>query len=260
MKVEFELEKENYTIPNKLVIGKYVKIFKLKDIVEDEYFSLKLISELSGAPVDLLQKVNYNEINYLTNYCLTLFPNSNNFVDRFELNGVKYGFIPDWKKMSFAEWVDLDTLFTKKEKEVMDYIHIITAIMYRPIISENGNKYEIEDYNSDKMIDRSELFKNELDIKFYIGASFFLSQFVNRFLNPSHRFSTMTTMQKIKMLFKHRKMITEILLQEDSVGLYSSTRSPTTTLPNTKLCSKNPLSKSLIKLRILWHLIVKKNL
>lgn len=259
MKFEFEIEGINYEIPNKLVIGKYIKIYKLKDIVDDEFFSVKLISELSGAPVNLLKRVNYNEINYLSNYCLTLFPNTNDFVDRFELNGVKYGFIPDWKKMSFAEWVDLDTLFTKKEKEVMDYIHIITAIMYRPIISENGSKYEIEDYNSDKMIDRSELFKNELDIKYYIGASFFLSQFVNRFLNPSHRFSTLTMIQKIKILFKHRKMITEILLQEDLVGLYSSTKLQTTTLPNTKPSSKKPLSRSLTKLRILWHLIVKKN-
>ena len=35
----------------------------------------------------------------------------------------------------------------KKPEEMLDYIHIITAIMYRPIISEKTkHKFEIEEY------------------------------------------------------------------------------------------------------------------
>jgi hypothetical protein len=107
-----------------------------------------------------------------------------NLIDRFELDGIHYGYIPSYKEMSFAEFADLDTLLTKKPEEIMDYLHIITAIMYRPIVSEKKkHNFKIEKYDSDKMIERAELFKEKLDVKFALGGQFFFIKFVNNSSN-----------------------------------------------------------------------------
>lgn len=118
-------------------------------------------------------EANYNQIEMLSRYVMNLFPQKEKFVDRFEFDGIKYGFIDTWRKMSFGEFVDLDTLMSKKDNDLLDNIHIITAILYRPIIEEDkkGN-YKIEKYDPDTMEERAELFK-KLDIKYFIGAQVF---------------------------------------------------------------------------------------
>lgn len=55
-KITFELEGVEYKLPYYLTIGDYVKIFKVKDLFEDEYFSVKLINIITGAPMELLMK------------------------------------------------------------------------------------------------------------------------------------------------------------------------------------------------------------
>lgn len=239
----FEIENTNYEIPNYLTIENYIKLYQIKDVVEDEYFNLKMINQLSNAPIEKLKRANYNDIHYLSNYIMTLFPTDSKFKDTFKLDGIEYGFIPQWKKMSFAEWVDLDTLF--KKKDIMNYVHILTAIMYRPITKWKGKIYEIEDYDSDEMLHRAELFKKKLDIRYYLGAQFFFSQFVKRYGNYSLRYSNMTLMKKIKYVWKMRKLMTKILLNESMDGILSSEDLLIMTSPKMKMSSKWGLWKYL---------------
>ena len=222
-KITFEIEGVEYKIPQFLTVGDYVKIFKVKDLFTDEYFAVKLISIVTGAPMDLLMKTNREVVNHLSAEILKIIPQDKPmFYDRFELNGVQYGFIPSWKKMSFGEFADLDTLMTKKQEEYLDYLHIITAILYRPITKQKSeHKFEIEEYNQYSLDDRSELFKDQLDVKYMLGSQFFFTLFAKNYLMhiPIY-FQTWMSMSwmQIKFAWKWRKKLWKIVWNKNSDG------------------------------------------
>ncbi len=248
--VKFELDGVEYQMPNYINVDNYVKVFKIKDTFSDEYFAAKLLNILCGVPVEKVLEANYQEVKILANYAMSLFPiDKQPFIDRFEINGVKYGFIPSWKKLSFAEYVDLDTLITKKPDEVLDYVHIILAIMYRPIISEGKKgEYKIEPYNQESLEDRANLFKQEIGIKTYIGCQFFFIQFAKKLSEPTEEYSIRTLWMKMKFVWKYRKLINKVL-RKDLDGTLSSTELLEMTLQNTTSSTKNPLSKFSTKFR-----------
>lgn len=222
-KITFEIEGVEYKIPQFLTVGDYVKIFKVKDLFTDEYFAVKLISIVTGAPMDLLMKTNREVVNRLSAEILKIIPQEKPlFYDRFELNGVKYGFIPSWKKMSFGEFADLDTLMTKKQEEYLDYLHIITAILYRPITKQKSeHKFEIEEYNQHSLDDRAELFRDQLDVKYMLGSQFFFTLFAKSY--STHipiSFQTWMRISWIQMKFawKWRKKLWKIVWNKSSDG------------------------------------------
>jgi hypothetical protein len=219
-KITFELKNIEYTLPEYISIENYTKLMKIKDTFSDQFFATKLINILTGSPLEELLSASYNEIEYLANYCSLLFPQDTKFYDRFEFKGINYGFIPDWKTFSFAEYVDLDTLMSKKPTEILDFVHNITAIMFRPIISEESeHKFKIEKYNSDSMLVRAEIFK-EIDIKYFIGGQFFFTIFIKKLSDPIPE-SSIPLRTKIKMIWKNRKLI-RLALKNDGDGSSSS--------------------------------------
>lgn len=114
--VKFNLKEKEYILNDYLTIEQYVKIFKVKDLFTDQYFAAKLLNLVTEIPLEEVMKCDYEEINYLSSYILTLIPLEKNvpFIDRFELDGVDYGFFPNWRDLTFAEFVDIDTISTKK--------------------------------------------------------------------------------------------------------------------------------------------------
>jgi hypothetical protein len=234
-KLTFELENINYEIPNIMSIGDYVKIFKVKDLFEDEYLKAKVVNLLTNCPMETLLSAENHKVEFLATSIFSMIPRPPyNLIDRFELDGIHYGYIPSYKEMSFAEFVDLDTLLTKKPEEIMEYLHIITAIMYRPIVSEKKkHDFKIEKYDSEKMIERSELFKEKLDVKFALGGQFF---FIN-FVNNSSNYIRLSLKQKIwmrwiliKFFVKNWRKIWKLLSKKDSVGMSSLIESQITKL------------------------------
>lgn len=254
MKIKFDIDKQEYQLPEYITIGNYIDIFKIKDLFDDKHLPAKVVSKLSGCPLDDLLDTDYQTVEYLGNYAMTLFPTGKpDFQDRFQLDGVWYGFIPNWKKVTFAEFVDLDTLFSKKKNQILDHIHLLTAIMYRPIISDPSlPKYEIEKYDVDSMEDRAYLFKNELDIRYFLGAQFFFINFGRKLSEPTQlSLTNLTLKQKIKFVWKWRRMIWNLLFRKGSDGSRLSTELLTMTLQNTKSFFKRHWLKFLINLATL---------
>lgn len=246
--IKFELNGKKYVLPEVLSIGDYVKIFKVKDLFEDEYMKAKVINLLTDCPMDdLLSGRNY-EIDFLATTLFAMVPRAPyNLIDRFELDGVHYGYLPSYKDMSFAEFADLDTLLSKKPEEVMDYLHIITAIMYRPIISEKKkHNFKIEKYDSDKMMERAELFKEKLDVKFALGGQFFFINFVKNssaYIRLSLKDKILKEWIIMKFFWHNRKAIWTLLLKRDSDGMSSLIESQKTELTNIAKSWRKKLSK-----------------
>jgi hypothetical protein len=159
------------------------------------------------------------------------------FKDRFEIDGVHYGFFPTWKELSFAEFVDMDTISTKKPDELLSMLHILAAIMYRPIIEEKSHHdFQIEKYDVEKMKVRSEIFKHKLDISYVLGAQFFFINYAKKY-SDYFQLSSMKTLSiwtRIKLIWNLRKMIWKTLFKKSTDGSSLSTDSLKTILRNTE--------------------------
>lgn len=240
--LKFKIEQKEYEIPEIMNIEHYVSIYKIKDIFSDDYYAARLVNIITGAPIKDLLESDFQEVNYIANYILSLIPiDKPKFVDRFTLDGVEYGFFPNWKDLTFAEFVDLDTISTKKADEILDNLHILAAIMYRPIVSEEKkNDYKIEKYDVKTMVERAELFKKKLDVRYVLAAQNFFIRFAERFLNFSQLSSIpkLTTWMKIKILWGMRKMIFKIAFKKPLDGTWSSTELLRMILQNTNMSIK----------------------
>ncbi len=75
--VKFKIDEKEYVIPEFISIENYAKIYKVKDLFSDDYFAAKLLNILTGAPLEDLLQVDYQEVSYLANYVLSLIPTSN---------------------------------------------------------------------------------------------------------------------------------------------------------------------------------------
>lgn len=241
--VKFKIDEKEYKIPEFISIENYAKIYKVKDLFSDDYFAAKLLNILTGAPLEDLLQVDYQEVSYLANYVLSLIPTSKEipFKDRFELNGVHYGFFPTWKELTFAEFVDMDTISTKKPEEVLDLMHILAAVMYRPIIEEKSeHDFKIEKYSIESLNDRAELFKKHLDVKYVIAAQFFFIKFANRYSSYTQLSSikTLSIWTKIKIIWRMRKVLWHLIFKKRSAGTWSSTELLQMILQSTNLSLK----------------------
>ena len=93
-----------------------------------------------------------------------MFEEKPKLIQRFEKNGVEYGFIPVLTDMSFGEFVDLDTLMN--DWDTMDEA---MGVLFRKIKQRHKDQYLIEDYDSEKRANMKDM---PLDVA--LGAIFFL--------------------------------------------------------------------------------------
>jgi len=237
--VNFNLNGKQYDIDNFMSLENYAKIYKIKDSFNEEYFAAKILNLITGAPMDDLLKTDYEKISYLSAYILSLMPFEKNtkLVDRFEIDGIKYGFFPNWKDLTFAEFMDIDTIATKPIDELLDYLHILAAIMYRPIEHEiSEHNFIIEEYDVKSMLTRSEIFKKKLDINVLLSAQFFFIKFVRRYFLYTLASSEMKMnfLTRIKILWRMRKVLAKVLFKKRTGGSLSSTELLETILQSTK--------------------------
>ena len=224
--IKFKIDEKGYEIPDVMTIGHYVKIYKIKNLFSDDYYAAKLLNLVTGAPVEDILETDYEQVTFLAEEVLKLVPQEvPKFKDRFVLDGVEYGFFPNWKDISFAEYIDMDTISTKKEDELLDMLHILAAIMYRPIVTERArHDFDIEKYDIKTMKIRAELFKQKLDISVVLSAQFFFINFARKYSAYFQLSSVMklSIWTKIKIAWSMRKLIMNVLFKKSTVGSLSS--------------------------------------
>jgi hypothetical protein len=169
----------------------------------------------------------FEQIAFLAASVLTILPRHDTieFQDRFELNGVHYGFFPNWKDLTFAEFMDLDTISNKPVNELLDMLHYLAAIMYRPIVSEiSKHNYQIEPYEVSSMKARAELFKKNLDVRYVLGAQTFFMILEKQSFNFTPQSLTLKKLsfwQQIKIIWMMWRMVYKIRSNKTSDGITS---------------------------------------
>jgi hypothetical protein len=240
--LKFKLDEKEYEIPEIMTIENYSKIFKIKDLFSDDYFAAKLVSIVTGAPVEDLLDGDYEEVSYIAAYIMELLPKIKpEFKDRFELDGISYGFIPKWQDMTYAEFVDMDTIATRKQDEMLNMLHILLAVMYRPITNERTeHDFDIEKYDVKKMTKRAELFKSNLDVRYVLGAQTFFTNFGRRYsvYSQASLIPKLSIWQKMKLTWTMRKIIWAALFKKPLDGMSSQTELLEMILRSTNISTK----------------------
>ena len=152
----------------KLTVPTSLSEIRLKDYVrfmnvvkgsnDAEFINQKMVECFCGIDLKDVAKISLSDLDELVIHFNKLFETKGKFKEKFVLNGLKYGFIPNLDKITNGEYMDIDSNIS----DVNNY-HILIGIMYRKITGEFKYKYEIEEYDSDNI--DFEIFKDvTLDI------------------------------------------------------------------------------------------------
>ena len=149
-----------------ITLEQYQEFIKIQSNSNDEEFiAQKMVSIFCGITMVEVLKIRLTSLNDLIKHFSDLFNQKPKLQERFELGGVEYGFIPSLEKLSFGEYIDLETNLAKWE----DY-HIALSVLYRPITNKVLNMHDIEEYNPNEQ--KQNLMKlAPLDVA--IGATLF---------------------------------------------------------------------------------------
>lgn len=141
--------KVKVTIPTSLSeikLSQYQRFVKIMaDNEEGEFLSLKMIEIFCNVGLDVANGMKRKDLNEAVSIISELFTKVPALVKKFEMDGKKFGFIPNLDEMSQGEYIDLDTYSTIENWQEM---HRVMAILYRPIIQQSKEKYLIEPYET----------------------------------------------------------------------------------------------------------------
>lgn len=139
---------------NDIPLEQFQKFSKINTEEQEEEFLLhKTIEIFCGVDIQLVSKFPLKDVKEIVEDITAVLDQKAPFTDRFELNGVIYGFIPDLTSMTLGEYIDLEEGL-KDTKE----FHKAASVMYRPLTKNFKELYSIEPYEAS--IDRQIIMKS----------------------------------------------------------------------------------------------------
>jgi len=133
----------NITIPEKLndlTLLQWQKIMAIGEDVDPLFYIKRILSIVYDIKAEF-NSIKESDIELLTDAVRNILAEKPVFENRFTVDGIEYGFIPNLEKISFGEFVDLD-----KYTDPQEYNRLM-SILYRPIIKKQvGARYKIKKY------------------------------------------------------------------------------------------------------------------
>lgn len=159
---------------------RYKKV--LQDNPDDEVFcAIQMVSIFCNLSIESVMQLPRNEFAEIIEHLARILDQRPQLVRKFKLNGVKYGFEPNFENAKLGVYADADTLLGDDDK-----IELLLSVLYRPIVREAGELYEIEPYKADE--EKAKLFY-EVYMDVVIGAVLFFYRLNNELLKHSLRYS-----------------------------------------------------------------------
>jgi hypothetical protein len=203
---------------SEITLGQYQKYLKIAENNPDSNFlDAKTIEIFCGIPLSESYKIKMSSVKAIIDILDELLSTNPNHVERFKMNDVEYGFVPDLDELTLGEYVDLDNNISN-----WDNIHIAMNVLYRPIKDSQGRRYSIIDYdvdNANKMKD--------MPLDAAIGSVFF---FYNLGIELSKHTILYSNNQQEMEDIQH-----QLTLQENGGGINQFMDSLTEILQNLKI-------------------------
>ena len=133
-----------------ITIGTYQKYVKIQEGKGSEKNKIiKSLSLLCNTTPFIVKKMPYKdllEIMAIIKKMIDTEPKKEKFRKVFTFNDEEYGFCPNLSNITTGEYIDLESYC----KEPVENLHIIMSILYRKINFSRGDRYSIEEYNTDE--------------------------------------------------------------------------------------------------------------
>lgn len=150
---------------SEISLEKFQKFMKLREENDNEEFiNHKMIEIFCGIPLSDVYKLKATSVFDILEVLNRMFNEEPRHVERFWMNGVEYGFIPDLDEMEMAEYVDAEGNLSDIQN-----LHLAMNVLYRPIKDKKGDKYNLHPYNLDNL-DKMK----DMPTSAALGAIFFL--------------------------------------------------------------------------------------
>lgn len=153
--------KKKITIPENIsdiTLGQY------QNYISNPDMKIEIFTGLSKKEID---GITQKDLDYLNNQIDLALNSASIFKQRFELNSIEFGMIPNFDKITAKEYMDLSSYGVE-----IDTLHNVMAIAFRPI-KDKGNTYTINEYNGTE--DYAEIMKR-MPLNYVNGfLSFFLT-------------------------------------------------------------------------------------
>ncbi len=129
------------------------KLNAKRDTLDDMSFIKRFLVIFTGMKFRDIGNVNVDDFNMMFAEVTKALETESPFQDRFELDGIEYGFVPNLDEITIGEYIDLSNYGNSLET-----MHKVMAVLFRPVISTDtfGN-YEIASYDGTK--ERAEIMK-----------------------------------------------------------------------------------------------------
>jgi hypothetical protein len=131
---------------NEIPLKHYQDFLKVqRDSNDEEFVAQKMVEIFCGIRLVEVAKIKLTSLNELIAHFTQLFNQVPKFTPKFKIGDIEFGFIPELEEITFGEYVDLDS-----HLQSWDKFHRAMAVLYRPIKTRKGDKYEIAEYNPNK--------------------------------------------------------------------------------------------------------------
>lgn len=131
---------------NEIPLKHYQDFLKVqRDSTDEEFVAQKMVEIFCGIRLIEVAKIKLTSLNELIAHFTQLFNQVPKFTPKFMIGDIEFGFIPELEEITFGEYVDLDS-----HLQSWDKFHKAMAVLYRPIKTRSGDKYEIAEYNPSK--------------------------------------------------------------------------------------------------------------
>lgn len=129
-------------------LEQYQRFVALKS--EDELFlAQKCVEIFCNVPLILVDKMSYNDVRHISARIFSYLRNKPKLIMKKSLGKRIFGFVPNLEEITLGEFTDIDNNITDWKN-----MHRVMAVLYRPIVNEVGDYYDIEEYDgTDKYAD-----------------------------------------------------------------------------------------------------------
>jgi len=227
--IQIEFQGEYYNLPtqfSEVMLESYMQISNIDKEIEPIDKTVKIISILSGIDEEDIKNINLEQIKFINNAISFLFiQEEHTITEQVKIGGIWYGLNKNLADAKFGEYIFLEQ-YSSPEK-INDNLHMLMAMLYRPVARHKSSKlvnliekyiykrknYDIEEYNSDTVVKRSEIFKKEMNIEIVLGTMFFFT-ILRRIIIEN----TQSSLKKKEVIAKTIGMMKEMKLTYQPFG------------------------------------------
>lgn len=188
---------------NEITIKQFFDFKKCCDQSNDEqYLRLALVSIFCDVSIEDIKKISSKDFIEISNQLTEVLKEQPIHVEKFIINGVSFGFIPNLEKITAGEYIELDTLF-KDDETYLEQM----AVMYRPITGTYKDLYHIEPFED---TEKHKDIMISAPISAYLGSKVFFCNLLSELLEAFQLFLVTQTQEEMDL---------EELLLKNGVGI-----------------------------------------